>query len=74
MNLCPGLNKPLLRLGQASAEALDRVNREDRCLILVVRVEMCAVMLTACLDEHPDHDPEEPGEFRHIRTLGAVQK
>jgi hypothetical protein len=34
-------------------------------------MEMWAVVLTARLDEHPNHDPEEPGEFGHVRTLAS---
>jgi hypothetical protein len=60
VNLHPSLDEPLLRLRQATAETLDRVDRENGRLLLVIRVKMRAVMLTASLDEHPYDDPEEP--------------
>ena len=44
MNLRPGLDEPLLRLGQAAAEALDRVDGEDGRVVLVIRVKVRAMM------------------------------
>jgi hypothetical protein len=60
VNLGPRLDQALLRLRQAAAETLDVVHREDRSLVLVVRVEVRSVMLPAGFDEHSDDDPEEP--------------
>src|SRR5207253_2620080 len=71
VDLSPCLDEPLLRLRQAAAEALQRIEREDRCLVLVVRVEMCAMMLTAGFHEHPNDNPEEARELRHVRTLAS---
>lgn len=71
VNFRPSLNQPLLRLGQAAAKTLDRFNGEDRSMVLVIRMEMCAVVRTASFDEHPDHDPEEPRDFRHVRTIAS---
>ena len=45
VDLHPGLNEPLLRLGQATAETLDRVDRKHRRVVLVIRVEMRPVTL-----------------------------
>jgi hypothetical protein len=67
VDLRPRLNEPLLCLGQAATETLDRVDCEHRRVILVKRVEMCAVMLTASFNEHPNHYPEEPRKFRHVQ-------
>ena len=47
VDLGPGLNQSLLCLGQDAAQALNRVHRKHRRLVLVVRVEMGAVMLAA---------------------------
>lgn len=60
VDLRPGLNQPLLGLWQVAAQTLDRVHREYRRLILVVRVEVRSVMLPASFDKHPDDNPEEP--------------
>jgi hypothetical protein len=73
MNLRPGLDEPLLGLRQAPAKTIERINREDRCLILIVRVEMCAVILSAGFHKHPDHNPEEAREFRHTRALASSE-
>jgi hypothetical protein len=56
----PGLHESPLRYRQATSQALDGIHREDRRFILVVRVKMCAVMLHAGFDKHPDNNPEEP--------------
>jgi hypothetical protein len=40
MNLRPGFNQALLSLRQRTAQAVDRVDREDGGLILIVRMEM----------------------------------
>ena len=44
MNLCPGLDQPILRLRQGPAKAFEGVHREDRGVLLIVRVEMCSVV------------------------------
>jgi len=44
VNLRPRLDEPLLCLRQAAAQTLDRVQREDRGLLLVERVEMRPMM------------------------------
>jgi hypothetical protein len=59
VNFGPSLNKPELRFGKAAAQAFDRVYREHRRLILIVRVEIRPVMLTTCFDEQPNDDSEE---------------
>src|SRR5262249_31925899 len=66
-------DEPLLGLRQAPAETIERIDREDRRLLLVVRVEMCPMMLAAGFHKHPDHDPEEAREFRHVRTLASSE-
>ena len=57
MDLRPRLDQPLLRFRQAAAETLDVVHGEDRCLFLVIRVEVRSVMLAASFHKHPDDDP-----------------
>jgi hypothetical protein len=57
----------------SSPKTIERINREDRRLILVVCMEMCAVMLTAGFHKHPDHNPEEAREFGHVRTLASCE-
>ncbi len=69
MDFGPGFDEPLLRLWQAAAQAFNRVHREDSREVLVVRMKMRSLVLSAGFDEHADHDPEEPREFRHGRTL-----
>lgn len=54
MDLGPSFHKSLLRPGQAASQRLDGVDREDRSLILIVRVEMGAMMLAARFHEHPE--------------------
>ncbi len=44
VNLCPCFDEPLLRLWQAAAQALDRIDGVDDGVILVVRVEMRAMV------------------------------
>lgn len=60
VDLHPGLDEPLLRLWQAATQTLDRIDRINRGLVLVIRVEVRPVMLPASFDEHPNDDPEEP--------------
>jgi len=65
VNLRPRLDQPLLGPREAATEAFNRVEREDRRLFVLVRIEMRAVMRTTGLDEHPNHDAEKSGELRH---------
>ena len=60
VDLGPSFNQPLLRLRKAAAQAVDRVHRKHRRLILIVRVEVRPVMLAARFDEHSNDNPEEP--------------
>jgi hypothetical protein len=71
MNLHSGFNQALLGLRQSAAEAVERVDREDGGLILIVRVEMRPMMRLAGLDEHANDDSEESREFRHSPTLAS---
>ena len=58
VNLCPCFDQPLLSLREAAAQTFDCVDSEYRGLILVVRVEVCAMVRAASLNEHPNHDSE----------------
>ena len=59
VDLRPGFDQALLRLGETPAKAFDGVDREDGRAVLVVRVEMSAMVLGTGFDKHPNHDPEE---------------
>ena len=74
VNLSPGLDEAPLREWQGAAQALDRVEREHRGVLLMVRVEMGAMMGAARLDEHSDYDAKEPRQLRHdaIVACGSV--
>jgi len=65
VNLRPGLDEPLLRLGQLAPEHLKRVDRKDRRVLLIVGVEVSSMMGLSHLDEHSDDDAEEPRELGH---------
>jgi hypothetical protein len=59
VNLRPGFDQPPLGLRQLPTQALERVEREDGRVVLIVRVEMRAMMWVTRLNEHPNNDPEE---------------
>ena len=59
VNLHPRLDEPLLCLGQAPAQTLNRVQGEHGGLVLIVRVEMRTVMRSPDFNEHPNDDSEE---------------
>jgi hypothetical protein len=44
MQLCPGLSQALLAAGKRSRDHLDRIDSNDRHLVLVVCVEVWAVV------------------------------
>lgn len=69
VNFRPSLDQALLRLRQAAGQAFNRVDGEDRRMLLVERVKVCAMVLCAGFHEHTDDDSEEPREFRHLPTL-----
>src|SRR5262245_23256692 len=69
MNLCPGLHEASLADWKVATQALQRVDREHSCVLLVVRVEVRTMVRAAGLDEHPDDDPEESREFWHLAIL-----
>jgi hypothetical protein len=73
MDLAPCFDEPLLLSGKRAADEFERVDGENGRRVLVVRVKVRPVMRAAGLDEHPDYDPEEPGEFWHTVPHHLVQ-
>jgi hypothetical protein len=65
MQLSPSLNQSLLPLGQCSGDEINRIDRENAHLILIVGVKVSFVMTTADLDEHANDDPIETTQLRH---------
>ncbi len=65
MDFSPRFDQSLLCPWQASSDAFDRINRKDRGCALVVRMEMRPVMRRPRLDEHANHDAEEPRQLGH---------
>jgi hypothetical protein len=74
VNLRPRLHEPLLGLWQATAQTFDRIQRENRCLVLVVRVKVWAMMGPAGFNEHPNDDSEEPRQLGHSDTLHRLHR
>jgi len=64
MQLGPGFHKPPLRSRQLASDHVDRRNTQDGSVVLVVRVEMRRMVNGAGLDEHADHNSEEPTDLR----------
>jgi hypothetical protein len=71
VNLGPSFDEPLLSLRQPASEAFNRVDGKHRGLLLLVRVEMRPMVRLAEFDEHPNHDAEEPRQFRHATTVAS---
>ena len=71
-DLGPGFNKPLLRFRQIATEAFDRVHREDRRLVLVIRVKMCAVTRIAARSLTLSMRIMKTRESRESRRNGVV--
>ena len=65
MDLSPGFDQPALGCRHVALQALDGVDREDGCMLLVERVKVRSVMLRARFNEHANNNPEEPRKFRH---------
>jgi hypothetical protein len=60
MDLGPRFDQPLLRSRKSAADALDRIESEDRLEFLVRRVEVRPVMWGADFCKHADDDSKEP--------------
>ena len=71
MEFPPRFHQSLLLAWQRTRDQLHRLDAEDRLLILIVCMKMRNMMLSACLDEHPYNDPEEPTELRHFTKTEA---
>jgi len=65
MNLGPRFDETLLGPRQVATYALDGVNREHRCRILIVGVKVRSVVWYADLNEHSNDDSEKSGDLRH---------
>src|SRR5262245_31036365 len=72
VDLRPSLDETALWLGQAAAQAFDRVDREDSRILLVKSVKVSVVMLHARFNEHTDDDSEEPRQFWHLDRKSVV--
>lgn len=59
MDLRPRLHQTPLADWQFAAQALERVDREDGRVLLVVRMKVRTMVRATSLDEHSDDDPEE---------------
>src|SRR6185503_17580198 len=60
MKLCPSQNKALLAPRKGTSQTLDSANIVDSHMVLIVRVEVRHVMLSAGLNEHTNDNSEEP--------------
>jgi hypothetical protein len=65
MNLCPCFNEPELPLRKSTINELDRVDRNDADLVLIVGVDMGPMMGRGRLSKHANDDAKEPGELGH---------
>ena len=66
VNLGPCLDESHLGLGHCAAEHLKRIDGHGHRLFLLVLVKMRAVVKFTDLDEHSDHDTEEPRQRWHV--------
>ena len=62
VDLGPCLDEALLRSWESAVEQVNRLDRKDRGGILIARVEMRPLVRRSWFGEHPDDNPEEPGE------------
>lgn len=69
MDLYPSLDEPPLGRREAAAQTLNRVDRKNRCLVLIVRVEVWPMVRPAGFNKHPNDDLKEPRQRRHVFTL-----
>jgi len=67
----PRLDEPALPPGKLTTDELDRVDREDAEIILIVRVEVWSVVRSRGFDKHPNDDSEEPGDLGHRWSAAA---
>src|SRR5580693_2221825 len=65
MQLCPGFHEALLLFRQSSCDQIDRVDRIDRDLVLIVGVQMRSTVRSTRLRIHPNDDAEESGDLWH---------
>jgi hypothetical protein len=65
VDFSPCLDQTLLWFRQATAQTLERIDREYCRVFLIIGVEVRTVVLTARFDEHSDDDTEESREFWH---------
>ena len=65
VDLSPRFHEAALLLTEATANELDRINREDADIILIVRMEVSSMVRLRRLGEHTDNDPEESGDLWH---------
>jgi hypothetical protein len=68
MDLGPRFDQATLTRWQLPAQALHRIDREDGRVVLIVRVEVCPVVLAASFNEHANHDAKEARQFIGVST------
>jgi hypothetical protein len=61
MQLGPCLNEPPLTPRQVAGNQLDRIERENPHVVLIVGVKVRSMMRRSWFGEHTDNDPKEPG-------------
>ena len=71
MDLGPRLDHAPLTSGEIPCHPIDRIDREDRDVPLMVGMEVRSMTRTADLGEHADDDSEESRQLRHTISLGT---
>ncbi len=64
----PRLNHPLLTTGKPTRDELNRVDRDDRYPVLVVRVKVGPMMLSVRFGKHPNDDAEKSRNLWHMNS------
>ena len=73
MDLCPCFHEPSLPQRQAASDALDRIDRKNPDVVLILGMEVRPIVRRCGLGKHPDDDPEEAGDLWHLSRLQVSQ-
>jgi hypothetical protein len=65
VNLSPSFDEALLRPRKAAAKTFESIQIERSALVLVVRVHVRPLMLSAGFDKHSNHNAKKPRQLRH---------
>jgi len=71
VNLGPRLDEPALPPRKLTTDELDRVDRNDADVILVVRMEVWSVVRSRRLGKYSNDDSEEPRDLGHRWSAAA---